>query len=93
MPLIFLLTKNTPRSNLKIKSIMGVNKIMWRKQIAAILGNIMKKYPYSQVCVDCPTEDQFFKDSCNFVALHHELSELEDILLKQNRFDEMCRDC
>lgn len=92
MPLIFLLTKKTPRSNFKITSIMNVNKILWRKQIAAILDDIMKKHPYSQECVDCSTENQFFDDSCNFVAIHHDLLELKNLLLRLNRYEEICKD-
>ena len=93
MPLIFLLTKNTPRLNFKISSIMNEKKILWRKQIAAILDDIMKKHPYSQECVDCPTENQFFDDSCNFVGIHHELVELKALLLRLNRYEEICKDC
>lgn len=93
MPLIFLLTKNTPRLNFKITSIMNEKRILWRKQIAAILDDIMKKHPYSQECVDCSTENQFFDDSCNFVAIHHELVELRQLLLRLNRYEEICKDC
>lgn len=93
MPLIFLLTKNTPRSNFKIKSIMNEKRILWRKQVAAILDDIMKNYPYSQECVDCKSDDEFFEDACHFVGMHHELSELKRLLLRLNRYEEICKDC
>lgn len=92
MPLIFLLTKNTPRSIFKITSIMNEKRILWRKQIVAILENIMERHPYSQVCVDCPPENVWFTDTCNFVGMHHELLELKHILLSLNRFEEMFKD-
>lgn len=92
MPLIFLLTKNTPRSNFKITSIMNEKKILWRKQIAAILKKLTEQCPYSDVSVKCDTDSPFFLDACNFVQLHHELSELKSLLLRLNEYEEYCKD-
>lgn len=72
---------------------MNEKRILWRKQVAAILDDIRKKHPYSQEFLDCSTENQFFDDSCNFVAIHHELLELRNLLLRLNRYEEICKDC
>lgn len=71
---------------------MDEKRIRWRKQFAAILDDIMKNHPYSQECVDCSTENQLYDDSCNFVGIHHELVELRNLLLRLNRYEEICKD-
>lgn len=71
---------------------MNEKKILWRKQMAAILKKLTEKYPYSEVSVKCDTDSPFFLDSCNFVQLHHELSELKSLLLRLNEYEEYCKD-
>lgn len=92
MPLIFLLTKNTPRSNLKIKSIMYEKKREWRKTVAAMLNHLLEVYPVSEEFVHCEQESKFFEDSCKFVGLRHELCEFREFLLNLNRYEEICSD-
>lgn len=71
---------------------MNEKRILWRKQIAAILKNLMEKYPYSEASVNCDTDSPLFSDTFNFVQLHHELSELRSLLLRLNRYEEICKD-
>lgn len=51
-----------------------------RAQVATLLRGILKKFQYSQDCVECGTDSPFFNDSCNFVGLHHELLRMADTL-------------
>lgn len=71
---------------------MNEKRILWRKQVAAILKDLMVKCPYSEACVKCDTKNPLFSDSCNFVQLHHELSELRSLLLRLNLYEEICKD-
>ena len=61
------------------------------RNVATILRAIMKKHMYSQKCVDCGTEDTFFDDSCNFVALHASLREFAMYLENKVRYEEMLK--
>lgn len=71
---------------------MNEKKILWRKQIAAILKNLTEKYHYSDASVQCDSDSPFFQDSCNFIQLHHELNELKRLLLRLNEYAEYCKD-
>ena len=71
---------------------MNEKRILWRKQVAAVLEDIIKTHPYSQDFVDCPIENEYFEDSCNFVGMHNELIELRKLLLRLNRYEEICKD-
>lgn len=72
---------------------MNEKRILWRKQVAAILKNLMEKCPYSEASVKCDTENPLFLDAYNFIQLHHELSELRSLLLRLNLYEEICKDC
>lgn len=71
---------------------MNEKRILWRNQVAAILKNLMEKCPYSEASVNCDSNSPLFSDTCNFVLLHHELSELRSLLLRLNRYEEICKD-
>lgn len=51
-----------------------------RAQVATLLRGVLKKFMYSQECVNCGTDSPFFYDSCNFVGLHHELTKMAETL-------------
>lgn len=69
---------------------MNEKRIECKKLVASVLGNIMRKYPYSQECVDCPSGNQLFLDCSNFVGMHSELCELQKFLLKMINYEENC---
>lgn len=71
---------------------MNEKRILWRKQVAAILKKLTEKCPYSGASVQCDPENPFFMDSCNFIQLHHELSEFMSFLLRSNDYEEYCKD-
>lgn len=71
---------------------MEKNKKQWIEQIANILHVLIKKYLYSEYCAsEIQTEDPFFNDSCNYVALVYELIELERTLRNMIRFSDMSK--
>lgn len=59
------------------------------RNVATILRAIMKKHMYSQKCVDCGTNDPFFEDSCNYVALHASLVDFARYLENKVRYEEI----
>lgn len=90
MPLIFLLTKNTPRSNFKITSIMSQSqKNLYRRQVATILAHLLAKFPASEECVHYD-DGPLFQDTCNFVGLRHELQSFVDFLRDACKYSELC---
>ena len=58
-------------------------------QCANLLRVIRVKYPYSEGMVALKPGDEFFDDSCSFVGLHHELTELENCMRNMARYYEM----
>lgn len=89
MPLIFLLTKNTPRSNFKITSIMNDAKFHFREQMVKILDKLIADYPMSEEFVNSTADQPFFKDSVNFSDLRHELCRMRDMFRDMNHFSAM----
>lgn len=61
----------------------------WMMQCADILRAIRIKHPYSEIVKSSKPGDDFFDDSCEFVGLHHELSELESCMRNIVRYYEM----
>ena len=59
------------------------------RDIAKIIREQVKKHKYSQACVDCGTEDKFFNDSCEFVALAAAMNELATFLENGARYNEI----
>lgn len=92
MPLIFLLTKNTPRSNFKITSIMNEVEFQWRKQMVAILAKLIEDHPMSEEFVNSTADQPFFKDSVNFSNLRHELCRMRDMFKDMNHFGAMAKE-
>lgn len=92
MPLIFLLTKNTPRSNFKITSIMDNAKFEWRKQMVRILKRLIEDHPMSQEFVNSKADEPFFEDSVNFSNLLHELCRMRDMFEDMNHFGAMAKE-
>lgn len=80
MPLIFLLTKNTPRSNIKITSIMKTNEFLSLKMVANILHQFEKECELSEQFVKLTAEHAMFEDSCKVVKLRRQISELVNFL-------------
>lgn len=80
MPLIFLLTKNTPRSNFKISSIMKQSEFLIYKKIANILHQFKKECALSEEFLTLTTDHALFKDSCNVVKLKRQISDLINYL-------------
>ena len=80
MPLIFLLTKNTPRSNFKISSIMKQSEILSYKKIANILHQFKKECALSEEFLTLTAEHALYEDSCNVVKLKRQISELINFL-------------
>lgn len=80
MPLIFLLTKNTPQSNFKISSIMKQTQFLSLKMIANILRQFNKECELSEQFVKLTAEHALFEDSCNVVRLKRKISDLVDFL-------------
>lgn len=80
MPLIFLLTKNTPRLNFKITSIMKTTEFLSLKMIANILHQFNKECGLSEQFVKLTAEHALFEDSCNVVKLKRQISELINFL-------------
>lgn len=76
MPLIFLLTKNTPRSNFKITSIMKQSEFLSLKMIANILNQLSKECVLSEDFVKLPPGHTLFEDSCKVVQFKREISNL-----------------
>lgn len=64
-------------------------KIEWRDQMATILREILRKCPVSDAFVHVGTDAEFFDDSCNFVALRHEICELASTLERINAYSKM----
>lgn len=90
MPLIFLLSKNTPRFNFKILSIMSQSeKNGYRKQVATILAHMIAKWSVSEDCVNCE-DDTLLQDHCNFVGLRNELQSFVNFLWDSCRYSEIC---
>ena len=58
------------------------------KHQVAILDAIIKKYEPSDLCVKIPTDHEFFEDSCKFIGLRYELSELKNTLENMIRYNE-----
>lgn len=71
---------------------MNEKRILWRKQVAAILKNLIEKCPYSEASENCGDDDPHYLDACNFIDLHYELSKLRSLLLNLNRYEEICKD-
>lgn len=92
MPLIFLLTKNTPRSNFKIQIIMEDERKRMRLQVATIVKHLIDTYPISDELSNCSTENPFWVDKHNFIGLRYELTQLRETLLNINRYREICKD-
>lgn len=80
MPLIFLLTKNTPRSNFKISSIMKQSEFLSLKMIANILDHFNKECEISKEFGELPAEHALFYDSCNVIQLKREILDLTKFL-------------
>ena len=80
MPLIFLLTKNTPRLNFKISSIMKQSEFLSLKMIANILDHFNKECEISKEFGELTAEHALFYDSCNVIQLKREISELTNFL-------------
>lgn len=58
------------------------------KHQVAILDAIIKKYEPSDLFVHLPTDHELFEDSCNFIGLRYELSELRNTLENMIRYNE-----
>ena len=80
MPLIFLLTKNTPRSNFKIQSIMNEKEFLSLKMIASILHRLNQACELSKEFVDLTSESALFYDSCNVIQFKRQISDLVNFL-------------
>lgn len=80
MPLIILLTKNTPRSNFKISSIMKQSEFLSYKKIANILNQFKKECSLSAEFLTLTADHALFKDACNVVKLKRQISELINFL-------------
>lgn len=76
MPLIFLLSKNTPRSNFKIQSIMKQSEFISLKMIANILHEFSKECVLSEDFVKLPPGHTLFEDSCKAVQFKRNISDL-----------------
>lgn len=92
MPLIFLLTKNTPRSNFKITSIMNEVEFQWRKQMVAILTKLIEDHPMSGAFVHSTADEPFFEDSVNFSNLRNDLCRMRDMFKDMNYFAAMAKE-
>lgn len=92
MPLIFLLTKNTPRSNFKITSIMNDAKFQWRAQMVRILDKLIADHPMSNEFIEATADQPFFQDSVNFSNLRHELCRMRDMFKDMNHFGAMAKE-
>lgn len=64
-------------------------KIEWREKMATILRQIIEQCPISDAFVHIGSDAEFFDDSCNFVALRHEIFELARTLEKINAYSKM----
>lgn len=73
MPLIFLLTKNTPRSNFKIKSIMNEKDFLSLKMIANILNQMYLECKLSPAFFQLTAEHALYEDSRNVVRLRDKI--------------------
>lgn len=51
-------------------------KNQYMRHMAAVLRKINDKYKPSQKCILLEPGNEFFDDSCNFIALYHEISNL-----------------
>lgn len=60
-------------------------KNQYMRHTAAILRKIHDQYKPSQKCILLEPGNEFFDDSCNFIALYHEISYLIETL------DNMCK--
>lgn len=60
-------------------------KNQYLRHMAAVLRKIRNAYEPSNTCVLLEPGNEFFDDSCNFIALHHEISHLIETL------DNMCK--
>lgn len=80
MPLVFLLTKNTPRSNFKIRSIMKQSEFLSYKMIANILHQFNKECALSKQFVELTAKHAMFEDSCKVVQLKRKISDLVNFL-------------
>ena len=60
-------------------------KNQYMRHMAAVLRKINDKYKPSQKCILLEPGNELFDDSCNFVALNHEISHLIETL------DNMCK--
>lgn len=60
----------------------------YMKHQVAILDAIIKKYEPSEKCILLPTDHELFEDSCKFIGLRYELSELKNTLENMIRYNE-----
>ena len=60
----------------------------YMKHQVAILEAILEKYKPSDKCVKCGPENPLFKDTCNFVGLHHELWQLKSTMKNMIHYNE-----
>lgn len=80
MPLIFLLTKNTPQANFKITSIMNEKEFLSLKMISNILHRLNKACELSKEFVDLTSDSPLFYDSCNVIQFKRQISDLVNFL-------------
>lgn len=61
----------------------------WREKIAKILEKFVKDHPVSEAFVETSTENEFFEDSCEFVALRSDISQLAVTLRNINKYSKI----
>lgn len=67
----------------------NLEQIKFMREMVTILDEITKHYMPSNKCINVKPDNDFFEESCNYIALFHEISTLKETLRNCTKYSEI----